>query len=92
MVFFLHAYTTVRQIDAFLFILAPLLSACYNSFAINTIEERTWMKVWVVRHGESETNRDGLWTGWLDVELTEKGREDAAKAGKILAGTSFDKI
>lgn len=50
------------------------------------------MKVWVIRHGESETNRDGLWTGWLDVQLTEKGREDATKAGKILAGTSFDKI
>ncbi|MBE6595063.1 MAG: histidine phosphatase family protein [Ruminococcaceae bacterium] len=50
------------------------------------------MKVWIVRHGESETNLAGLWTGWLDVQLTDKGREDAAKAGKLLAGTAFDKI
>lgn len=50
------------------------------------------MKVWIVRHGESETNRDGLWTGWLDVRLTEKGRMDAARAGEILAKTKFDKV
>ena len=50
------------------------------------------MKVWIIRHGESETNRAGQWTGWLDVQLTEKGREDAAKAGALLAKTSFDKI
>lgn len=50
------------------------------------------MKVWIIRHGESETNADGRWTGWLDVALTEKGREDAAKAGSFLAGQSFDKV
>lgn len=31
------------------------------------------MKLYIVRHGESETNRKGLWTGWLDVALTDKG-------------------
>ena len=50
------------------------------------------MKIWVIRHGESETNRDGLWTGWLDAPLTEKGREDAALAGAFLAKTKFGKI
>lgn len=50
------------------------------------------MKIWVIRHGESETNRDNLWTGWLDVGLTEKGRADAAMAGVLLSKTSFDKI
>lgn len=50
------------------------------------------MRVYIVRHGESETNRDGKWTGWLNVRLTDKGREDAKKAGKILAGVKFDKI
>ena len=50
------------------------------------------MKVWVIRHGESETNRDGLWTGWLDVALTEKGKQDAAMAGEYLKEVSFDKI
>lgn len=28
------------------------------------------MKVYVIRHGESETNREKKWTGWLDVNLT----------------------
>ena len=50
------------------------------------------MKVWVVRHGESVTNKKGLWTGWSDVPLTEKGEEDAAKAGKLLSDVKFDKI
>lgn len=50
------------------------------------------MRVFIVRHGESETNRKGLWTGWLDVPLTEKGRADARKAGALLGQVSFDKI
>lgn len=50
------------------------------------------MKVWVIRHGESETNRDGLWTGWMDVALTEKGKQDAAMAGEYLKKVTFDKI
>ena len=50
------------------------------------------MKVFMVRHGESETNRNGLWTGWLDVPLTEKGREDAALVGVLLSKIGFDKI
>ena len=43
------------------------------------------MKVFMIRHGESETNRNGLWTGWLDVSLTEKGREEAVQVGKMLS-------
>ena len=50
------------------------------------------MKVFMVRHGESETNRNGLWTGWLDVSLTEKGREEALQVGKMLSKINFDKI
>ena len=50
------------------------------------------MKVYVIRHGESETNLSGRWTGWLDAALTEKGRNDAKKAGELLKGISFDKV
>ena len=50
------------------------------------------MKVWFIRHGESETNKAGLWTGWLDVELTEKGREEALAVSRTLSGVRFDKI
>ena len=50
------------------------------------------MRIYFIRHGESETNLKGLWTGWDDVSLTEKGREDALKAGKVISGVSFDKV
>ena len=50
------------------------------------------MRVFVIRHGESETNQDKRWTGWLDVPLTEKGRADAALAREALAKVKFDKI
>ncbi len=40
----------------------------------------------LLRHGQSEWNLSNLFTGWTDVELTEKGREEAAEAGRrILA-------
>lgn len=50
------------------------------------------MRLYVVRHGESETNQQKRWTGWLDVHLTEKGKADAQKASEFLKGISFDKI
>ena len=50
------------------------------------------MKIYVVRHGESENNLKEKWTGWYDTPLTEKGIEDAKEAGKILKGITFDKI
>ena len=36
----------------------------------------------LIRHGESEWNRLNLFTGWTDVDLTEKGREEAREAGR----------
>ena len=50
------------------------------------------MKVWVVRHGQRETNRDELWTGWYDAKLTPQGREDAVRAGALLKGVQFDRV
>lgn len=50
------------------------------------------MRVYVIRHGESETNRAKRWTGWVDAHLTDKGKEDAKKAGEYLKDISFDKI
>jgi 2,3-bisphosphoglycerate-dependent phosphoglycerate mutase len=38
----------------------------------------------LVRHGESEWNKLNLFTGWRDVDLTEKGREEARRAGILL--------
>ena len=50
------------------------------------------MQVYVIRHGESETNRKKRWTGWLDVPLTQQGKEDARKAGEYLKGIRFNKV
>ena len=46
----------------------------------------------IVRHGESEWNQKNLFTGWVDVELSDKGREEAKRAGKALKeeGIDFD--
>lgn len=47
-------------------------------------------KLILVRHGESEWNLKGLWTGWTDVPLTEKGRDEAYHAGEGLKKTTID--
>lgn len=44
----------------------------------------------LVRHGESEWNAKGLWTGWTDVGLTEKGRQQARLAGEKIKGIPID--
>ncbi len=38
----------------------------------------------LLRHGESEWNERNLFTGWVDVALTEKGRGEATRAGELL--------
>lgn len=43
-----------------------------------------------VRHGESTWNAKGVWTGWKNPPLSEKGIEEARKAGEQLRGTNFD--
>ncbi len=39
------------------------------------------MELVLIRHGESEWNRLNLFTGWTDVDLSERGREEARAAG-----------
>ncbi len=48
------------------------------------------MKLVLVRHGESEWNKLNLFTGWTDVDLSPKGHEEAAAAGKILKAEGYD--
>ena len=50
------------------------------------------MKIYFIRHGESENNLLGRWTGWHDAALTEKGISDAIAARKILSCVKFDKV
>ena len=47
-------------------------------------------KLMLVRHGQSDWNLKNLFTGWTDVDLTEKGVHEATEAGKLLAGLDYD--
>jgi 2,3-bisphosphoglycerate-dependent phosphoglycerate mutase len=48
------------------------------------------MKLVLIRHGESEWNKLNLFTGWTDVDLSEKGNAEAAEAGKLLKAEGYD--
>ena len=48
------------------------------------------MKLVLIRHGESDWNRKNLFTGWTDVELTEKGENEGRTAGRLLRENGFD--
>lgn len=61
-----------------------------------TKEERRLIKnekIVLLRHGESAWNKENRFTGWTDVDLTEKGIAEAEKAGETLKeyGFNFDK-
>ena len=46
----------------------------------------------ISRHGESEWNLQGKWTGWTDVSLTEKGKSDTRQLGEFLRGRTIDAV
>ena len=48
------------------------------------------MQLVLVRHGESEWNKLNLFTGWMDVDLTDTGRKEASDGGRALAEAGFD--
>jgi len=49
-------------------------------------------RVVLLRHGESTWNKENRFTGWHDVDLTERGRAEALEAGRLLrdGGYAFD--
>ena len=49
-------------------------------------------KLVLMRHGQSQWNLENRFTGWVDVDLTEQGRQEAQKAGELLRtqGYQFD--
>ena len=46
-------------------------------------------KVVLLRHGESTWNKENRFTGWTDVDLSEKGIIEARNAGKIMLELGF---
>ncbi len=47
-------------------------------------------KLVIVRHGQSQWNLENRFTGWIDIDLSPKGIEEAHNAGKKLQGCKFD--
>jgi 2,3-bisphosphoglycerate-dependent phosphoglycerate mutase len=43
----------------------------------------------LIRHGESVWNKENRFTGWTDVDLSERGREEAVEAGRLLKTEGF---
>ena len=43
----------------------------------------------LLRHGQSEWNKSNQFTGWVDVDLTKQGEQEAAAAGKMLCDEDF---
>jgi 2,3-bisphosphoglycerate-dependent phosphoglycerate mutase len=46
-------------------------------------------KLVLLRHGESDWNRENRFTGWTDVDLSEKGRLEAIEAGRVLKSEGY---
>jgi 2,3-bisphosphoglycerate-dependent phosphoglycerate mutase len=44
----------------------------------------------LLRHGESTWNKENRFTGWTDVDLSDRGREEAAEAGRLLKAERFE--
>lgn len=49
-------------------------------------------KLVLIRHGQSAWNKKKIFTGWVDVTLTQKGVEEAMQAGKEVADIDFDVV
>jgi 2,3-bisphosphoglycerate-dependent phosphoglycerate mutase len=47
-------------------------------------------KVVLLRHGESTWNKENRFTGWHDVDLTDRGRDEAREAGRLLKEGGYD--
>jgi 2,3-bisphosphoglycerate-dependent phosphoglycerate mutase len=44
----------------------------------------------LLRHGESTWNMENRFTGWTDVDLTDKGRDEAGEAGRLMRAEGFE--
>ena len=47
------------------------------------------IKLVLLRHGESTWNKENLYTGWTDVDLSAKGLEEAKEAGRLMQAEGF---
>lgn len=75
---------------------APIACTCRslqylpNLFSLETVT--VTRKLVLLRHGQSQWNLENRFTGWVDVDLSEQGRSEAATAGRLMKeeGLMFD--
>ena len=48
------------------------------------------LRLVLLRHGESTWNKENRFTGWTDVDLTDRGREEAREAGRVMQAEKFE--
>lgn len=48
------------------------------------------MKIYIIRHGETDANKEGMFQGWTDVPLNDAGKALAVETGKGLGNIHFD--
>jgi 2,3-bisphosphoglycerate-dependent phosphoglycerate mutase len=48
------------------------------------------LRLVLLRHGESIWNKENRFTGWTDVDLSERGREEAREAGRLMAAEKYE--
>ena len=56
------------------------------------VVNNSFSRLILVRHGKSEWNKLGLWTGWTDVSLAEEGIEEARQAGLMIKDFRIDSV
>jgi 2,3-bisphosphoglycerate-dependent phosphoglycerate mutase len=48
------------------------------------------LRLVLLRHGESTWNKENRFTGWTDVDLSEKGRDEAREAGRLMSAEKYE--
>jgi len=61
-----------------------------GSYPLKTQIIRVMVKLFLVRHGQSQWNLENRFTGWQNIDITALGQEEARQAGKALRNESID--
>ena len=65
------------------------MSAPAQQAAVTNSRPGPHARLMLLRHGQSEWNNEGRFTGWTDIPLTQHGREESRRAGEVIAATGI---
>ena len=86
------SFSLIEFIKANIIVISTILVLIIGVIIMFMFKKKTYVKLVLVRHGESEWNKENRFTGWTDVDLSSKGIDEATEAGKLLLskGYKFD--